>query len=229
MRHRRFIVIVILIGFIGLMSLFIATIRHNRSLTTWTPSSPALIAAIFVANGCTPQPCWHSLHPGVTTRDQARTVLLQDSAITNVAQTSYGSLSFDLLINPNQNAAKGESIAGDAVFSAIGTLINVALRLDPSAADLWLRVGDAVTYLGQPTAYHNGYPFYRSVALDFDHHVRLVASPDSPSNYEYGLPEITPGFVVSSITFAQQFSSYGPESCTLPWQGFGGLQIIGCL
>ena len=73
---------------IVLTAIGFAVQRHNQPvplpLPTRKASSPALIKTVFVTYACTPEPCWHGLRPGLTTREQARAIVQEDPAITNV-------------------------------------------------------------------------------------------------------------------------------------------------
>src|SRR5258708_32978326 len=66
-----------------------------------TAMPPSPLVAVWRAYQCDPQPCWHAIRPGVTTRQQAKDVLRQDANVMNLAESGVDKITFQLVARPD--------------------------------------------------------------------------------------------------------------------------------
>ena len=110
-------------------------------------TSPAL--AVLDVSACS-QPCWHDIRPGITTFEQARSILLADATLTNVAveqHTDDNTLIRALCWQGTVDNTWRGCAFNRNLREPVGT-IDLFIELKPPSGSL--RLGDAIALFGEP-------------------------------------------------------------------------------
>ncbi|MCC7446602.1 MAG: hypothetical protein IT324_04260 [Anaerolineae bacterium] len=176
--------------------------------------NPSPTTALFESWTCSPEPCWHGIHPGETTFNQALKLLADDGTLISSQDHSSSVLCWKM-DSAVQMVCVGQ--IGDTLNSPIEYMF-MDMRRDLTA----LRLGEAVHLFGQPIGarlcwWQSGLDFNRptpALVADvyFPNGVYVAAyDPQHPTRWQFD-----PDMAVFSMEYAP-----GREYRSVPdWRGF---------
>jgi hypothetical protein len=125
----------------GLMAVMVALLVAAR-FAGRINRSPSM--AIMELYRCSPEPCWHNIRPGVTTLDEAKTILAADSGLM-FDHGFYRDNCWQVLSMPSWRACFGP------LTGRLGNLTGY-LYLNFASPPQAPRLGDVLALFGEPTA-----------------------------------------------------------------------------